>query len=94
MFDAPPTRRQPVGSVNLMCGRSERDHLPTSAALGGVDAMESAATMRLNFAHGSDATRSFTIAVDGDDDQHSQVFQSVCGFLWMYWPKDIARELS
>lgn len=56
--------------------------------------MESAATMRLNFAHGSDATRSFTIAVDGDDDQHSQVFQSVCGFLWMYWPKDIARELS
>jgi hypothetical protein len=43
-------------------------------------------TLRLDFTHGTDAPRSLTVAVDGDDDQHSQVFRSVCKFVSAYGP--------
>ena len=49
-------------------------------------AADSESTVRLDFARSTDAPRSLTVASDGDDDRHSQVFRSVCGFLWAYWP--------
>ena len=52
-------------------------------------AAESAAT-RLDFTRETDAPRSFTVA-SGDDDQHSQMFRSVCKFVWAYWPN--AKQL-
>ena len=51
-----------------------------------VTLAESESTVRLDFSCGTDAPRSITVASDGDDDRHSQVFRSVCGFLWAYWP--------
>ena len=51
-----------------------------------VTIAESESTARLDFSRGTDAPRSITVASDGDDDRHSQVFRSVCGFLWAYWP--------
>jgi hypothetical protein len=47
-----------------------------------VTMAETEATIRLDFSRGTDAPRSVTVASDGDDDQHSQLFRSVCGFLW------------
>jgi hypothetical protein len=38
---------------------------------------QSEATLRLDFARSTDAPRSITVASDGDDDQHSQVFRLV-----------------
>jgi hypothetical protein len=49
-------------------------------------AADSESTVGLDFSCGTDAPRSLTISTDGDDDQHSQLFRSVCGFLWAYWP--------
>jgi hypothetical protein len=51
-----------------------------------VTMAETATTLRLDFQRDTDAPRSITVASDGDDDQHSQLFGSVCGFLWAYWP--------
>ena len=53
-------------------------------------AAESEATLRLDFARSTDAPRSITVASDGDDDRHSQLFRSVSTFLWTYWPSDRA----
>jgi hypothetical protein len=36
--------------------------------------------------------RPLTVAVDGDNQHHSQLFRSVCTFLWMYWAKDVASD--
>jgi len=57
-----------------------------------VTMAETESTVRLDFARNTDAPRSITVAVDGDDDCHTRVFRSVCGFLWMYWAKDIAQR--
>jgi hypothetical protein len=55
-----------------------------------MDASEAA--LRLDFARNTDAPRSLTVAVDGDNQHHSQLFRSVCTFLWMYWAKDVAER--
>lgn len=49
-------------------------------------AVESEATLRLDFARGTDAPRSITVASDGADYQRSQLFRSVCRFVWAYCP--------
>jgi hypothetical protein len=46
-----------------------------------VTLTKSASTVRLDFARDTDAVRSITVALDGDDDQHSQVFRLVCKFV-------------
>src|SRR4249920_2189634 len=56
-----------------------------------VTLAESASLVRLDFARGIDAARSLTVAVDGDD-QHFWLYQSVCTFLWTYWPKDVIER--
>ena len=57
-----------------------------------VTIAETETTLRLDLMRGTDAPRSLTVASDGDDDRHSQVFRSVCGFLWMCWTKDVAER--
>ena len=54
---------------------------------------ETETTLRLEFARGSDAPRSITVASDGDDDQHLQLFGSVCRFIWVQWPNDDRRTV-
>ncbi len=47
--------------------------------------------LRLDFAHGTEAPRSFNTVTNGDDVHYDELFRLLCFFLKTYWPTDEER---
>jgi len=70
------------------------DMLRPAAEAWAVTVDKEAAMTRFDFERDTDAPRSFTVATDGDDDEHSTTFSLVCHFLLAHWPNDSQRKPS
>ena len=73
---------EPLRAAHQRVVENALDLMRPAGERWSVTVAETATTVRLDFARDTDAPRSLTVASDGDDDRHSQLFRSACEFSW------------